>query len=773
VELKITLSRGGKAYVWTVIAVGSALIAASLLQLQLGASTPYWLVLAAFTLFSGTVSLRSSSTPLTISASEAFVFALALWFGPAPAVVTVAVDGLIVSMRGKNRNTTRALFCIAEPAISVWVSAQLFFALTGAAPLFWEPASVVPLLMPLLALTTSYFLLNGWLTAVAVWCETGVSPNQVLRDQARHLSINYLASLCLVTLLVVNATNFGLAAIGLLVPLFVLSHVSSKIAVEHTDTRAALRDSEARFIELAESVNQVPWRVQTDTGHAIYVSPAYERTWGGGVDGNATSDADWRDGIHPDDRDRVVEAFRTTASSGGVDVDYRVVRPDGGIRWIKDRVFPVTDPDGMVRRVVGIAEDTTERRSLEQQLIQSQKLEGIGRMAGGIAHDFNNILTVIVGRTGKLLGRAAPSDPHAADLREIQAAGEKAAALTRHLLAFSRQQVLEMTVLDLNGVVRDVNAMLTRLIGEDIVIDIQLASDVGHIEADASQLERMLVNLAVNARDAMPRGGNLTIETFNRTVDKKQVDEFAITAGCYSVLAVSDTGSGMDEHTRAHIFDPFFTTKETGQGSGLGLATLYGTVKQLGGHISLHSAPRRGARFEIYLPQTTEPLGQSRRSDELRHPQPARKTVLLVEDDESVRAVVMDMLEEGGYHVLEAEGPEMALALADRHDEAIDLMLTDLIMPGMRGWELAARFKSSRPQTAVLYMSGYSEEAVLGQHGANVTREALIAKPFTDEALLERVCQALSATGSGPRRPRTLSPPRATGGTADTSVQVH
>ena len=616
-------------------------------------------------------------------------------------------------------------------------------------------------------------MLNGWLTAVAVWCETGMSPARFLRDQAPHLSINYLARLCLVTLLVTNATSFGLAAVGLLVPLFVLSHVSSKIAVEQTETRAALRDSEARFRELAESVNQVPWRVQTDTGHAIYVSPAYERTWGGGVKGQEASHNDWRDGIHADDRDRVARAFRTAATSGGVDVDYRVVRSDGAVRWIKDRVFPVTDPDGVVRRVVGIAEDTTERRSLEQQLIQSQKLEGIGRMAGGIAHDFNNILTVIVGRTGKLLGRAVPTDPVAGELREIKAAGEKAAALTRQLLAFSRQQVLEMTVLDLNGVVRDVNAMLKRLIGEDIVMDIQLAPDVGRIEADASQLERMLVNLAVNARDAMPLGGSLVIETFNRIVQKGQVEEVAIAPGRYSVLAVSDTGSGMDEHTRAHVFDPFFTTKETGQGSGLGLATLYGTVKQLGGYISLDSAPRHGARFEIYLPQTTEPLGQTRQPSTAESSQPAQQTVLLVEDDESVRAVVVDMLEEGGYRVLEAEGAERALELAEGDDETIDLMLTDLIMPGMRGWELAARFKTTRPETRVLYMSGYSEEAVLGQHGAKVAREALIAKPFTDEALLERVRRAMSPTGPAPRGPRALSHAQSPGDAAGTSIQVH
>jgi PAS domain S-box-containing protein len=595
--MTMSLSRGASAYVGVVVVAGAASIAHALLGLSFDASTPYWLLLAGLTLLGGSISIRVSSTPLTVSASEVFVFALVLWFGPAPAVATVALDGLIVSIRGQNRNATRALFCIAEPAVSVWLSAKLFYLLAGVTPLFWEPAPVVPLLLPLVVLTTSYFLLNGALTATAVWCETGGSPVRFLRDQVPHLVTTYLASLCLVVLLAVNATNFGLAAVGLLVPLFVLSHVSSRIAVEHTETRAALRDSEARFRDLAESVNQVPWRVQTDTGHAIYVSPAYERARSGGLPAGETSNTNWGDGIHPEDRDRVVEAFRTKAASGGFDVEYRMVRPDGGIRWIKDRIFPVTDRDGVVRRVVGIAEDTTERRSLEQQLVQSQKLEAIGFMAGGIAHDFNNILTVIMGRTARLLGKGAVTDAFTTELRQIEAAAERAASLTRQLLAFSRKQVLKMTVLELNGVVRDVSDMLNRLIGEDIVINMQLDSALGRIKADGCQLESMLANLAVNARDAMPMGGTLSIATFNRTVGEEPVEEFAVAAGHYSVLSISDTGSGMDEHTREHIFEPFFTTKEMGRGTGLGLATLYGTVKQLGGYISVHSVPLQGSRL--------------------------------------------------------------------------------------------------------------------------------------------------------------------------------
>ena len=404
------------------------------------------------------------------------------------------------------------------------------------------------------------------------------------------------------------------------------------------------------------------------------------------------------------------------------------------------KVFPVPP------NCVGVAfENITERRRLEEQLRQSQRLEAVGSLAGGIAHDFNNLLSVILGQSELLLRRSRAGDPALKRVEEIRKAGERAALLTRQLLAFSRKQVLVPEVLDLGAVITDLASMLRRLIGEDIVLRSVIRPDSGPVRADRGQIEQVIVNLVVNARDAMPEGGTISVEVGNADLDAAYAASHPPAApGRYVMLAVSDTGMGMDAATRARVFEPFFTTKEKGKGTGLGLATVYGIVKQSGGYVWLYSEPGKGATFKIYLPRL-EGVAEVRAAP--RRPAPAPRgteTVLLVEDEEMLRALAREVLEESGYRVLAAGGGEEALRVAGAHDGAIHLLLTDVVMPGMSGRAVAEQLASSRPGMKVLYTSGYTDDAVF-QRGVLPEGTAFIAKPFTTEGLTRKVREILDS----------------------------
>jgi two-component system cell cycle sensor histidine kinase/response regulator CckA len=381
--------------------------------------------------------------------------------------------------------------------------------------------------------------------------------------------------------------------------------------------------------------------------------------------------------------------------------------------------------------------DVTEQRRLEGQLLQAQKMEAVGRLAGGVAHDFNNLLTVILSY-GDLLLEDLPRDaPQRDDVAEIRQAAVAASALTRQLLAFSRQQVLEPRVLDVNAVVAGTEKLLTRLIGEDVRLTISLATTVGLVKVDPGQLEQIIMNLAVNARDAMPQGGRLTIETGDVEMDETYVRGHPLAhAGHYVMLAVSDTGVGMDAETQARIFEPFFTTKEVGKGTGLGLATVYGIVKQSGGFIWVYSEPGHGTTFKVYLPRVDEPVSPAAAAAP-----PAAggaETVLVVEDVAAVRTVAREMLERRGYTVLEAPDGESALRLAGKHRGEIHLLLTDVVMPGGSGRALADRLLALRPGMKVLYMSGYTDDAVV-RHGILEAGIAYLQKPFAPDSLTRKV----------------------------------
>ena len=395
--------------------------------------------------------------------------------------------------------------------------------------------------------------------------------------------------------------------------------------------------------------------------------------------------------------------------------------------------------------------DTTERKHLQEQLRQAQKMEAVGQLAGGIAHDFNNMLTAIKSFSELLLADM-PDGSQRGDVMEIRAAADRAAALTRQLLAFSRRQLLQPVQLDINQVVRSLEDMLGRLLGEDIDCVWRLDPELDLAIADPSQMEQVLLNLAVNARDAMPKGGRLTIETANVWIDQEYAERVGdVPAGRYVVLAVSDTGIGMDAATRERIFEPFFTTKEPGKGTGLGLSTVYGIIRQSNGHVAVYSEPERGTTFRLYLPRS-EAL--SRRVTPARlvtKPAPTgTETVLLVEDDPAVRLVAARILGRQGYRVFEAPTPQEALSIVERHGGAIDLMMTDLVLPQMSGRELAERVQATAPEMRVLFMSGYTDDAVI-RRGLLEPGMAFLGKPFTVEEMARTVRRALDGIAAARR----------------------
>jgi two-component system, cell cycle sensor histidine kinase and response regulator CckA len=373
-----------------------------------------------------------------------------------------------------------------------------------------------------------------------------------------------------------------------------------------------------------------------------------------------------------------------------------------------------------------------------------RRLEELGRLAGAIAHDFNNLLTVINGYSEMVLGGLRPGDPKRGPVEQIYRAGERAALLTRQLLAFSRKQVVEHRVLDLNGVVGEAAKMLRRLVGEDITLTVVPAAGLGRVKADPGQVEQVMLNLVVNARDAMPRGGHLTVETANVDLDSQYArSHIEVRPGRYAMLAVSDTGVGMDEATQARIFEPFFTTKGD-KGTGLGLATVYGIVKQAGGSIYVYSEPGRGTTFKVYLPVVEEPDTATRPNlDPERHLH-GTETILLVEDEPAVRSLSRMVLEMYGYTVLEAGNGGEALRRGEAHDGPIHLLLTDVVMPGMGGREVAERLRPRHPAMRVLYVSGYTDDAVV-RHGVLAAETAFLQKPFTPVTLASKVREVLDA----------------------------
>jgi len=449
-------------------------------------------------------------------------------------------------------------------------------------------------------------------------------------------------------------------------------------------------------------------------------------------------------------RNRLIHDYRETEDVASVEVQWK--RKDGRLVTIRLSGRRVPNERGETTDIFEmIAEDVTERHNLEQQLRQSQKMEAVGRLAGGIAHDFNNLLTVISGYNELIEEMLEKEHPAVRELHEVKRATERATALTRQLLAFSRQQVLEPKLLDLNTVIAGMETLLRKLVGEDINVTMKLAPEIYSIKADPGQIGQIIMNLAVNARDAMPHGGQLTIETVNSQLDENTARDHDVNLefGDYVLLAVSDSGTGMDETTRSRIFEPFFTTKALGKGTGLGLSTVYGVVKQSGGFIWVYSEPGIGTTFKIYLPKAagTEQakLQPSRASGDLRaHGQ---ESVLILEDEDAVRNLAGILLKRAGYEVFEAETPEHALAIMKERSakkQQIHLLLTDVVLRQSSGRDVAHKIMQISPETRVLYMSGYTDDAVL-RHGVLSASAQFLQKPFTTESLTRKVREVIDS----------------------------
>ena len=479
-------------------------------------------------------------------------------------------------------------------------------------------------------------------------------------------------------------------------------------------------------------------------GTRVYNSPSYERLLGYSPEELRGTVA--FEQIHPDDRAKVIEAAEEAKRSGqGKRVEYRMRHKDGSWVSLESTASVVRDINGQVQKLVIVNRDITERKQLEQQLQMAQKVEAIGRLSGGIAHDFNNILGVIIGYTEALQKRMQPENTFRAAIDEIQCAAKRAASLTQQLLAFSRKQVLEPKILDLNAVVRDMEKMLGSLMGEHIELVLALPDSFGLVKADRTQLEQVILNLSVNARDAMPEGGKLIIETSQVDMDEANPARPAhIRPGSYLLLKVTDTGCGMTREVQARMFEPFFTTKEKGKGTGLGLATVYGVVTQSGGYILVNSEQGKGTAFEIYLPLIEAPAEIAQESrPPIKRPRKNEATVLLVEDERALRKLTRDVLQEAGYTVHEAADATQALEIAKK-SRAIDLLLTDVVMPGMSGRALSNALAISHPDTRILFMSGYMDAEMVKQ-GVPDAGMAILHKPFTREELIRRVEEALTS----------------------------
>ncbi|MGA2979801.1 MAG: PAS domain S-box protein [Terriglobales bacterium] len=536
----------------------------------------------------------------------------------------------------------------------------------------------------------------------------------------------------------------------------ILKFVSQQLAaaIEYKRHEEALRRSEARSRSLILSAAFGICRC-TLGGRFLDVNPALIAMLGhGSVEELLHLNARREVFVNPEELDRLAEDYRRTGSLQGVEVQWR--RKDGRVIIVRLSGCAAIGSDEPEEVLELIAEDITDRRQLEEQLRQAQKMDAVGRLAGGVAHDFNNLLMVINGYTEVLLEQLEAGGEMHHKVQSIQQAAGRAATLTRQLLAFSRKQLLELKVIDVNSVIGDMERLLRPLIGENIELVTRLSPDAGHTRADAGQLEQVIMNLVVNAKDAMSEGGKLTVQSSDVTVNQNLSEHRFIQPGRYAVISVADTGHGMDKETQSRIFEPFFTTKEKGKGTGLGLSTVYGIVKQSNGYVFAQSELGAGTTFHVYLPRVEESTEQQSPVKSQQNEAGGCETVLLVEDEESVRELVRVTLASRGYKVLEAENGECGLQIAADFKEPIDILITDVVMPGIGGRELAKKLLTLRPGISVLYLSGYTEDAVVTQ-GALGPTTAFLQKPFTLQNLAKKVREVLRARVASTPPPTSAS----------------
>jgi two-component system, cell cycle sensor histidine kinase and response regulator CckA len=511
----------------------------------------------------------------------------------------------------------------------------------------------------------------------------------------------------------------------------------------------ALRESEAHLRSLLQGVRAIVWECDALTWEFTYISQGVEEILGYPVEQWYTDPSLWIRTIHSDDRERVVEQCRSAMEAGrDRTFEYRSVASDGRVVWLRDIVHPVIDEAGDGVCLRGVMLDITEAKELEEKLWQAQKMEAVGRLAGGVAHDFNNVLTAIQGHVQLLADGLAEDDPLREDAEEIAVSVERAAALTRQLLAFSRKQILKPEPVDLNTIVTGMAKMLRRVVGEEIRLETSLATDLGHVLVDPSQIERVLLNLVLNARDAMPDGGDLAIETRNVIAGSECAELGPVERPeGHVLLSVRDTGKGIPVAVRERIFEPFFTTKQPGQGTGLGLSTAYGIVKQSGGHITVRTDTSAGTTFDVYLRriESSKVLPHAPAGEIEDQIATGGETVLVVEDEPAVRSLIGRVLRKHGYVVIEAENGRVAAALIESNGR-IDLVLTDVVMPEMGGRELAERIRRLRPDLPLVFMSGYTEDELV-RRGVADGQTTLVEKPFSPATLTRKIREAIDRSG--------------------------
>jgi two-component system cell cycle sensor histidine kinase/response regulator CckA len=512
------------------------------------------------------------------------------------------------------------------------------------------------------------------------------------------------------------------------------------------EAEASLRESNAR-LELAQGAAGITiWEWEPDTGWSSY-TPEFCTLYGLPPGTPPITYEEWRDFVHPDDRERVIEDLEAAlAGERSYDTEYRVVWRDGSIRWIASRGQVIPAQPGRPRRMIGVNFDVTRRREADLQLRQLDRLETVARLAGGVAHEANNQMTVVSGAATFILRRDDLPEPVREDAEHIRQAAERTATITQQLLAFSRRQVLQPRVLDLDAAIRGFEAIIRRTVGEDIELRLELTPTIGRVRIDEGQLQQVLLNLTLNARDAMPSGGRLTLGTRQLDLEGPRQDSpgVRIRRGQYVELSVRDTGVGMDAATLSHVFEPFFTTKGVGRGSGLGLSTVYGIVKQSSGYVFVESAAGQGTTIRILLPVADDPLSPNTRARG-SGPGGHGETVLIVDDEPVVRAMMTRALREAGYQVLEADGGPSALAAVRAHSGPVHVLVTDLAMPGMRGRELARTLGALTPEVRVLFVSGFAGDEV-ERMGLLEAGRPFLAKPFAPELLVDRVRELLAGS---------------------------
>ena len=525
------------------------------------------------------------------------------------------------------------------------------------------------------------------------------------------------------------------------------------VAIERERSDAKLRAAETKYRTLVERLPAITYIAEVGVlGPWHYVSPQIQSILGFSPAEWKQDAANWINHVHPEDREQVLEFDAQFIANGGrMRTEYRMLSREGRVLWFRDEAVTLGDTAEGTALMQGVLYDITEHKHLEDRLRQSQKMEAIGKLAGGVAHDFNNLLMIIQGHSERLLRHLNPDDLLFVDAHGINGAVSRAASLTQQLLAFSRKQVLQPNLLNMNAVAGEVGKMLEPLVGQNIELSLELAADLWRVKVDERQLEQAILNLTLNARDAMPHGGKLTIATCNHEISGTRFDEAQAGSGLarpgkYVVLTVEDSGIGMDAETQSHIFEPFFSTKELGKGTGLGLASVYGMVQQSGGWVSFRSQLGHGSSFSIYLPEAgAEPASANARSASTAEAK-VTETILVVEDEDEIRDMVREYLERKGYTVVAANNGSEALQVAQRYKGSIHLLLTDVVMPQVGGHELAKQIKSMRPRIKILFTSGYPEHTALNEKAGQPA--VILQKPYPLNTLASSIRQMLDAADS-------------------------